>query len=100
MKSCEGLDGVVWGTVGMRRVERRDTEAGVRKTRESEHGDTVSEGSGCAVGLERLAAYRGKEDFVQIEGVGGSGGDRNVAVMGRVEGSAEEGYAHGIFSLE
>ena len=75
MKGGDRLDGVVGGAVGMRGVEVGDAEAWVGEAGEEEHGDAVGEGGCCAVGLERLATCRGEEDFVQIERVGGSGGD-------------------------
>jgi hypothetical protein len=100
MKGGDRLDGVVGGVVGMRGVEVGDAEAWVGEAGEEEHSDAVGEGGRCAVRLERLATCRGEEDFVQIERVGGSGGDGKVAAVGRVEGSAEESYAHGLFSRE
>jgi hypothetical protein len=100
LESGEGLDGVVGGAIGMGGIEFGDSEAGVRQAGEAEHGDSVGEGGGSVVGFERLEAHRGEEDFVQIEGVGGSGGDGEMAAVGRIEGSAEESYAHGLFSRE
>jgi hypothetical protein len=100
MKGGEGLDCVVGGAVGVRFVEMGDAEAGVGEAGEGEHGQAVGERGVRAIGLERLAARRGEEDFVQREGVGGSDRDGEVAAVRWVEGSAEESYAHGLFSLE
>jgi len=100
VESGEGLDSVVRGAVGVGSVEGGDAEARVGEAGEGEHGEAVVEGSRRAVGFERLAACGGEEDLVQVEGVGGSGGDGEVAVVGWVEGSAEEGYAHEAFSRE
>jgi hypothetical protein len=100
VESSEGLDGVVGGAVGVGGVELGDAEAGVGEAGEAEHGDAVGERGGRAVCLERLAAYRREENFVQSEGIGGGGGDGEVAAVGWVEGSAEESYAHELFSLE
>jgi hypothetical protein len=100
MKGGEGLNGVVGSAVGVRFVEVGDAEAGIGAAGEGEHGEAVGEGGVRAVGLERLAGRRGEEDFVQREGVGGGGGDGEVAAVRWVEGSAEESYAHGLFSLE
>jgi hypothetical protein len=100
MQGGEGLDGVIGGAIGVRFVEMGDAEAGVGEAGEGEHGQAVREGGMRAIGLERLAACWGEEDFVQREGVGGGGGDGEMAAMRWVEGSAEERYAHGLFSLE
>jgi len=98
MEGGEGLDCVIGCAVGVGCVQGGDGEAGVGETGQGEHGDAVAEGGGCAVGLERLAACGGEENLIQMEGVCGSGGDGEVAAVGRVEGSAEECYAHGLFS--
>jgi hypothetical protein len=100
MEGGEALDSVVGGAVGVRFVEMGDAEAGVGEAGEGEHGQAVREGGVRAIGLEWLAACWGEEDFVQREGVGGGGGDGEMAAMRWVEGSAEESYAHGLFSLE
>ena len=100
MEGGEGLDGVVGCAVGMRGVESGDGEARIGEAGQGEHGDAVSEGGWCVVGLKGLAAGWGEEDFVQIKGVCGGGGDGEVAAVWWVEGSAEESYAHGLFSRE
>jgi hypothetical protein len=100
VESSEGLDGVVRSAVGVRFVEMGYAEAGVGDAGEGEHGQAVREGGVRAVGLQRLAACRGEENFVQSESIGGGGGDGEVATVRWVEGSAKESYAHGLFSLE
>ena len=46
--------------------------------------------------LEGLAASGGEQDLVEREALGGGTGDAEVAGVGRVEGAAEEGQAHGV----
>ena len=58
------------------------------------HGEAVFEGGDGAFGLEGLVADRGEEDAIEGEGVGGGGGQAEVAAMDGVECAAEEGYAH------
>jgi hypothetical protein len=98
MEGGESLNGVVGGAVGVGGVELGDGEAGVGDAGEAEHGEAIAIGGGCAVGFEGLETYGGEEDGVELEGIGGGGGDTEVAAVRRVEGAAEEGYSHRRFS--
>jgi hypothetical protein len=100
MEGREGLDGVVGSSVGMGRVERGDTEARVGNAGEGKHRDAIGEGRRRALWFERLASCGREEDLVQIERIGRRGGDRKVAAVGWVEGSAKESNAHELFSRE
>jgi len=101
----EGVDGVVGKAAGAGAVEVGDHEAvlsepgvwgfglvgvaGVRTGR-GDHRHAVGEAGGIGFELERLATGGGKEDLVEVEGVGGSPRDGHVAAVGRIEGAAED----------
>jgi hypothetical protein len=94
IQSGQGVDGVVGAAIGMGRVQIGDGEARLRQASQREHGDAVGEGRRGGIGFERLSSCGGEEYGIELEGVGGGGGDREVAAMGWVEGSAEESYTH------
>ena len=61
---------------------------------EAGHRKAIGERRGRVFGFEWLAASGGEEDAVESEGVCGGGGDGEMALVGWVEGAAEEGDAH------
>ena len=96
-QGLEGIDGVVGCAVEVGGVEGGGLEAGILRAGEGDHGEAVGERGGPVFGFEGfegLAAGGGEEDAVELEGVRGGGGDGEMAAVGRVEGAAEEGYAH------
>ena len=103
LEGGEEVDGVVGGAVGVGGVEGGGHEVagrGLQDVRcrfgksEGDHGEAVGEGGGGAFGFQGLAAYGSEEDAVEGEGFCCRGGEREVAAVDRVEGAAEESYAH------
>jgi hypothetical protein len=97
----EGVDGVAGRVAGERGFEGGGQEAG-RATvggwsfgaEELGQGETVGVGGLRAVGLERLVAGGDEEDAIEREGLRSSGGDGEMAAVGRVEAAAEVAEAH------
>lgn len=91
----EGVNGVVGGAVGAGRIDERNFDAGLAGEGEPGHGDAVIEGRGVVMWLERLGGDGRDQDAVEREPLAGEPREGDMAAMGRVEGSAKQGDAHG-----
>ena len=93
----EGVDCVIGLAVGAGSIEEGDFCRRFTRKGQAGHRDAVSESGREGLLFEGLRSYRGDEHTVELETLARETGERDVAAMGRVEGSAEEGYAHSDF---
>ncbi len=74
--------------------DARHLEAGIALQGQLDHADAVGIRR-VAGGFMRRPGGRNEEHAIQLEAAGGGAGRRQVAVVNRIEGAAEEGQAGG-----
>ncbi len=89
-EAAKRLERVVRLAAGVWRVDKRNLEARFSRDRKGGHGETIGERSRRALRLERLRAYRSKQDGIQLQRIEGGARHSQVAEVGRIEAPAKE----------